>query len=255
MRSPKDVLALGLAIVRELELNDRGGVLERWLAHHLAELISEANSAVGNAKAVAEQRAVELILKLWMHRRALPEPVDPLGGYRDAIGALSRLMPEADPWKRHRRGESYSDLLHEMFEALSRIVVGGILLTLFKRCRPISEAESKALEHEEILLRTALEHWIQLFDISPQRSEIEIKFGDAHVLATSENQGDSPEVDQDDFTPQHAKRTDVALHSEIAANLELMQTELATLLTRWRRVAPNKIELDEDESSDMGADH
>ncbi len=107
LKSPKDILALGQAIVRELELDDRGAVLERWLAHHLAELMSEADREVGPTKAAAEQQAVDLILRLWMHRRVLPEPVDPLGGYRDAIAVLGRLMPEADPWARYRRHGSY----------------------------------------------------------------------------------------------------------------------------------------------------
>ena len=57
LKSPKDALALGRTIVRQLELEDRGTVLERWLAHHLAEVIAEADQAVGVAKAASEAQA------------------------------------------------------------------------------------------------------------------------------------------------------------------------------------------------------
>lgn len=254
MRSPRDVLALGQAIVRELELNDRGAVLERWLAHHLAELISEADSAVGTAKAAAKQQAVDLILKLWMHRRALPEPVDPLGGYRNAIAVLGRLMPEADPWGHYHQRETNEDILHEMFQTMIRIVVGGVLLTQVTRTRSISEAESKALEDEEVFLHAVLEQWMPFFALQAQRPKVEIKFVDPHAAENAEDHGDSSEVDLDDLTPEHqTARVEASAHSAIVANIERMQTDLATLLTRWRKVVPNEAELDEDEAGDAEA--
>ena len=134
-------MALGQVIVKQLDLNDRGTVLERWLAHHLAEVIAEADQATGTAKAASEAQAVDLILKLWIHRRALPEPVDPLGGYRKAIEVLGRLAPEADPWSRFRQPDGYDGLLHEMFRILSRTVLSGWCLPKFPstsdRCRGV----------------------------------------------------------------------------------------------------------------------
>lgn len=254
MRSPKDILALGQAIVRELELDDRGAVLERWLAHNLAELMSEADRAVGPAKAAAEQQAVDVILKLWMHRRALPEPVDPLGGYRNAIAVLSRLMPEADPWRRYRQHGHYEDILHEMFETLSRVVLGGILLTQVTRAGSISEAESKALEDEEVFLQAEIKRWMPFFVLPPQRPTFEIKIVDPKAAEDAEGQDDSSKFDHDDLTPeQQAARSETSLHSAIIANLERMQTDLDTLLTRWRSAAPNESELDEDKIGDAGS--
>ena len=253
MRSPRDVLALGQVIVRELELNDRGAVLERWLAHHLAELISEADGAVGTAKAAAKQQAVDLILKLWMHRRALPEPVDPLSGYRNAIAVLGRLMPEADPWKRYRRHGSYDDLLHDMFETLSRVVLSGVLLTQVTRTRSIAAVESKALEEEEVFLLAQLDQWMPFINLLPQRPKIEIKGFNPNMMEDGEDQDDSSEVDQDDHTPeQHGARAEAAIHSAIVASLERMQTDLATLLTRWRNAVPNESEDDEVDGSGFG---
>jgi hypothetical protein len=251
LKSPKDVLALGQAIVHELKLDDRGAVLERWLAHHLAELMSEADRAVGPAKAVAEQQAVDIILKLWVHRRALPEPVDPLGGYRNAIKVLGHLMPEADPWRRYHRHGSSEDLLHEMFETLSRIVLGGILLTQYRRTRSISEAELKALEDEETFLEAELGRWMKLLNIPPQSLKIEAKVDDPDSAEDAEYQNNPSESEYDDLTPeQQAARFESSVHSAIVANLERMKTDLDTLLSRWRNAAPKELDPDGDPVGD-----
>ena len=91
-------------------------MLERWLAHHVAEVIAEADQAVGPAKAASEARAVDLILQLWVHWRALPEPVDPLGGYREAVGVPDRLVPGADTADAET---TRSDRSHSFWSSLS----------------------------------------------------------------------------------------------------------------------------------------
>ena len=118
-------------IVRQLDLHEPGQVLERWLAHHLAEVMNEADEAVGSATADAEARAVDLVLKLWIHRRALPASIGPLDGYEKAIKVLGLLMPDANPWRQFRRSDTYDDL--------SAVVAAGI-----QRLRD-EEAERKAV--------------------------------------------------------------------------------------------------------------
>ncbi len=66
---PSDVLTLGARIVRELGLGPSGDTLGCWMAHHLAEVMQEAESAEGGNKELARERAVDLILKLWSHKR------------------------------------------------------------------------------------------------------------------------------------------------------------------------------------------
>ena len=90
-------MALGRVIVRQLELEDRGTVLERWLAHHLAEVIVAADEASGRAKAAAEAQAVDLICTLWAHRCAFAESIGPHGEYRRAVEMLGRQATEAGP--------------------------------------------------------------------------------------------------------------------------------------------------------------
>ena len=248
MKSPKDVLALGQVIVRQLELQDRGTVLERWIAHHLAEAIAEANRAVGPAKAASEARAVDLVLRLWAHRRALPEPIDPLGGYRKAIEVLGLLMPEANPWAHYRRSNTCEGLLREMFELLSKIVLAGVLLTQVSRGRPITEEEFKALEDEEQHMHSTLEQWMLFAARWPSRPEVKIEFVSTRTTEGDEADRESEQVnasrDQNRTSDEQAGSNDADLHAEIVSNLERMQTDLTDLLTRWRESSPSKIEVE-----------
>ena len=252
MRSPKDVLALGQMIVRQLDLKERGQVLERWLAHHLAEVMAEADEAVEPAKAELEARAVDLILKLWTHRRALPEPIDPLDGYRKAIDVLGRLMPEANPWRHFRRSDNDEDLLFDMFGVLSRIVVAGLLLTQISYVRRITEEEFKGLEEREIRLHSMLEEWKSVLHPEP-RPEFKINFIDPNAVSerdladVPENSTDSSDEDQD---PDGQDAEDeIHFRSAIVADLERMQTALAALLDRWQNTVPSDPEIDDEDES------
>lgn len=233
-------------IVRQLELATHGEVLEHWLAHHLAEVIAEADDLVGPSKETAEARAVDLILKLWSHRRALPEPVDPLGGYRDAIKILGQLMPDSDPWKRLYQTDThdYANLLRDMFEILSKSVVLGLLLTQVASSRSITEAESKGLEEEEKYLLSALEHWKQF--VPPARPEPKVRITFVGTEPAADLEADQkPDEPGDSGNEDEASDEQAALYAAIVANLERMQTDLAKLLTRWSGNAPHESKTEE----------
>ncbi len=158
LTSPKDVLALGQAIVHELELTDRGSVLQRWLAHHLAEVLASADGAEGGEKTDAEGRAVDLTLKLWSHRRALPESVDPLGGVREAVNVLRLLGPDGNPWEHFGAGRDHV-LLRQTFDLLAQVVMMGAALTVAPNQRSLRKEEVLGLSGEERHLVAALAKW------------------------------------------------------------------------------------------------
>ena len=234
-------MALGQVIVRQLELADRGSVLERWLAHHLAEVMAEADRGVGPAKTAAEARAVELVLKLWAHRRALPEAADPLGGCRKAIEVLGRLAPEANPWTHFSRPHTSGGLLREMFQTLSRIVLAGLVLTHDSRARPVTAEESKGLAEEEIYLQSVFEQWKALSPLPRRRPKIEFDFVDASPSKGGETNVDSERLgdpgDQNHPTEEEAGPGDDYFHAAIVSDLEHMQKRLDELLNRWRESA------------------
>lgn len=248
--SPKDALELGRTIVRQLELEQRGNVLPRWMAHHLAELIKAAENSESAAKQDAEDRAVELILKLWTSRRDLPVPADPLSEYRDAIMALDRMLPSANPWFRFRRSGSDEELLHDMFGAMAQLVMSGLLLTRAAEMRTIADIERKALSEEETFLLDTLDRWNRFF-VMPAPSKIDFEFISATMTNDkSETVGKSETLLREAMQPDPSaeRRTAILTH------IETFQARLAELLEQWRRKTEpvDDIEAAIDQNDDEG---
>lgn len=121
-------MELGRHLVSELGLEDSNDTLGRWMAHHVAELITAAKEAKNKAeRAVAEECAVETILKLWEHRTALPGQAYPLAQFREILELLSKLTPDANPWHRQAGGQR-QQLSLDLFNDLTRLT--NLLLSL-----------------------------------------------------------------------------------------------------------------------------
>lgn len=240
-------MALGQAIVGQLELSERGSVLDRWLAHHVAELMMQADKAVGQEKEEADARIVDIILKLWADRRILPAHTDPLGGYRQAIAILGALMPEANPWARYRGAGSEEALLRELFETMSRIVVGGILLTTSALGSTLPNSMVESLETEERRLKSDLDRWMALLIMPPTASDDSAKL--TSVGATT--LGAELSAPSSEMEDHHAEEDDLrsdkdAIRSAILENLKQMHARLAELLDRWSRSKGDSRGIDEE---------
>jgi hypothetical protein len=236
---PKDVLELGRVIVRQLELETPGEMLTRWMAHHLAELIESAARNEGAAKQQAEDRAVELILKLWTNRRALPVPADPLSGHRDAIAVLATMMPSADPWGRYRRGSTDDELLHEMFSSMAQLVMGGLLLTRETEMRALENAEWEALAAEERFLVELLVRWHRFFaNPAPKKLKVEILYkqlieGNSDASTEAVSAARTAEAEEPDALAEQ--------RAVILSNIETFHERLEDLIERWReKTAPDE---------------
>ena len=62
------VLALGKQLVTELDLDQSVDTLGRWMAHYVAQLIEEAEHAVGESRREAMAACATAVLELWKHR-------------------------------------------------------------------------------------------------------------------------------------------------------------------------------------------
>ena len=92
MSSQSDpVLQLGKKIVEEMGLQRSVDTLGRWMAHYIAELIVESNSAQGQTKIEAEKRCQEAILELWQHRYELSEGSRPFRSFEAIAETLASL--------------------------------------------------------------------------------------------------------------------------------------------------------------------
>ena len=161
-------------------------------------------------------------------------------------------MPEANPWRHFRRSDNDEDLLFDMFGILSRTVVAGLFLTQVSHVRRITAEELKGLEEGEIRLHSMLEEWKSVLHPEP-RPEFKINVIDPNAVSergladVPANSTNSSDEDQD--PDEQDAGDEVHFRSAIVADLERMQTALASLLDRWQNTMPSDPEIDDEDES------
>lgn len=89
----KAILDLGKKLVDELELDNSVDTLGRWMAHYVAELIHNAESAAAEGDPSKQERCASAILELWRHRFDLPNGTRPFEDVEPILRALESLDP------------------------------------------------------------------------------------------------------------------------------------------------------------------
>ena len=186
---PTDVLGLGRHLVRELGLGDGVDTLGRWMAHHVAELINEAeNGATPAARLRAREEATETILRIWEHRASLPGNAYPLARYKDVLEALDRLRPDSNPFLRflHATKATREQLAADLFDGLSRLIIALLLMKLpsGETSMEVDVATADALSETEQQVLGCLQQWSQLFISADTSTE----------QALEDEEGGAPEV-------------------------------------------------------------
>ena len=82
------IIELGKRLVTQLSINDQD-ILSSWMAHHIAELIKEAEQCADDS--AATEACSTAILSLWGHRSALPEHLRPLGELEPVLRTIVAL--------------------------------------------------------------------------------------------------------------------------------------------------------------------
>ena len=210
---PKDVLGLGRHLVRELGFEDGVDTLGRWMAHHLAELINEAeNGATKAARLKAYKTATETILKIWEHRASLPGKAYPLAPYKDVLKVLDVLRLDANPfWHFSRSVEKREQMAAALFDRFSRLVIALLLRNIpsGERAAEVDTAAKEALSETEQHVLTALQRWSEIF---------ESKSKDPGQAQKSEG-GDGSEVNLDEIAIQLIDRMTTTL-AELRSELQ-----------------------------------
>jgi hypothetical protein len=177
LKQPKDVLALGEHLVRELGLKDSVDTLGRWMSHHLAELINEAKDGRTAAKRTeASRQATETILKIWEHRRSLPGRSYPLTPLNEVLTVLHRLRPEANPFGVYRQyGDTDTDHYAAiLFDDLTRLVIALLLMRVPSDAHPnnTDNRAVEALSDEEQQVLGAILGWYEFFTPKTTKSTL-----------------------------------------------------------------------------------
>jgi hypothetical protein len=77
-------------------LDPSGDTLGRWMAHYIADLITNAKTKTGEEKGLAEKKCFEAILDLWKHRAELPNGKRPHEDLEPVVRAIESLDPDDD---------------------------------------------------------------------------------------------------------------------------------------------------------------
>jgi hypothetical protein len=91
------IIKLGKLFVKELNLEPGVDTLSRWMAHYLAEKMTEVEILpIGNKRDQAQKECFEVILKLWERRWTLLNGKRPFENFEPILRLLEKINPEND---------------------------------------------------------------------------------------------------------------------------------------------------------------
>lgn len=114
----KDALELGREIVDQLGMARSNDTLGRWMAHHIAELIKEAEVAPAKEKHVTQARVADAILRLWERRLNVESHLNPFKDFKAVASTLLTLNREKNSWLIDQQGA-----LSSTYDGLRRLVL------------------------------------------------------------------------------------------------------------------------------------
>lgn len=107
------IIELGKRLVQQLAPDGDPDIPTRWMAHHLAERISAAQSAVPADRQEAEAECAEAVLRVWRHRYMLPTGSRPFEDLEAIASSIASLDPDADPFRYHAAARAMAALATE----------------------------------------------------------------------------------------------------------------------------------------------
>lgn len=161
-------MELGKQIVNELGLDPGVDTLGRWMAHHIAELITDAERTTEpEAKRKKEIQAAETISKVWQHRSAYENRINPLHEFKPILQVLRTLDPDRNVWITNF-ARSDGNAFAQVYDALRRLVILMVLRKSGDVCQAASATDAHQNEDEKEIIAT-INAWLS----DKQRAAIE----------------------------------------------------------------------------------
>jgi hypothetical protein len=176
----KRIISLGKLLVEGLERDHSSQPVTHWMAHYVAQLIVEAETATAENKEMAQKRCFEAVLMLWSHRSSLPHGSRPLEDFEPLFETLNRLSPENPRfwYNQYVRGDEVAMdeeatqtlAVIENIDRAARILMNELLSFAVESCR--SEDTLRYLknlkgETEDADIRLA----VRLFEVYKPKTE------------------------------------------------------------------------------------
>lgn len=105
----KRVIELGKRIVQELELDRSCDTLGRWMAHHLAELIAQAEQGPEGDASAVYQECRTAIFELWEHILSVPTKTRPFRDLEPIVETIRALDPDERSYFYQTRAQEVAD--------------------------------------------------------------------------------------------------------------------------------------------------
>lgn len=173
------MLVLGHHLATELGFSDSCDTLGKWMSHHLAELMQKAEHEESpEKKEKYQQQAVELILKLWGHRRNMSSNAYPLARFRKIIESLSILSPEANVWERNKLGK-YESLAADTF---------SMIVDLYRALHFVEFTSLKIHRSHQVPPSVLTSEEQEVYDFLISWAEEEMNFRSANELPTEKSE-------------------------------------------------------------------
>lgn len=155
-------MALGHHLSTELGFSGSCDTAGKWMSHHLAELIDKAEHEKDpEAKSEYQNKAAELILKIWNQRTSLKGDSYPLSKYKGILNALSILSPERSIWNNHRGGK-FESLAADSFSMIKDLY-RGLIFSEYSGLKAYKDKQvpPSVLSEDELEIYNFLESWAE----------------------------------------------------------------------------------------------
>lgn len=125
-----DIVKLGERLVEKLESDQHGDLLSKWMAHHIARLMKEAETASDSEKKTAERDCADAIMKLWSHRAFIWREDRPFQSFDPIFRTIERIADDNSYFYFQKQETNERNSWLDLAEAVDRVARSIISFSL-----------------------------------------------------------------------------------------------------------------------------